>query len=97
MTEPVRGGADGDAVEQLRHKGSQLQRDVRELGTLARQAAQEKLGEARDAAGQYVEQGREKTQQLARTVEDYIRQQPIKSVLIAAGAGAVLGVLLARR
>ena len=30
-------------------------------------------------------------------VEDFIREQPVKSVLIAAGTGALLGWLLRRR
>ncbi len=40
---------------------------------------------------------RERATELCGTVEDYVRQEPMKSVVIAAGLGLVAGLLLSRR
>ena len=40
---------------------------------------------------------RQRATELCGTVEDYVRQEPMKSVVIAAGLGLVAGLLLSRR
>jgi ElaB/YqjD/DUF883 family membrane-anchored ribosome-binding protein len=40
---------------------------------------------------------REKAAELCGSVEDYVRREPMKSVVIAAGLGLVTGLLLSRR
>ena len=42
-------------------------------------------------------QGREKVRQVEQSIEQYIREQPLKSMLIAAGVGLVLGRFWMRR
>jgi ElaB/YqjD/DUF883 family membrane-anchored ribosome-binding protein len=51
--------------------------------------AQEQLGELGEAA-------RDKAAELQRSLEARIRQEPLKAVLIAAGVGIALGLLLRR-
>lgn len=55
---------------------------------------------AEDASHLY-QRGKERAKAMEGQFEDYVRQNPLKSVLIAvgigAGVGTVLGVLLARR
>jgi len=41
--------------------------------------------------------GKERAQAVQHSFEDYVRQHPVRSLLIAAGTGVALGVLLGRR
>lgn len=63
----------------------------------AREKAQQVMGQVRDRAGAYYQQGREKAADYEQRVEEMVREQPMKAVLIAAGVGLLLGVLLRRR
>jgi ElaB/YqjD/DUF883 family membrane-anchored ribosome-binding protein len=63
----------------------------------AKDAAQQVVGQARDRAGQYYEQGKAKMADMRTKVEDSVRENPMRAVLIAAGAGLLLGMLLRRR
>ena len=51
----------------------------------------------REQAGEYYEQGREKLSEITAEVEDYIRREPLKAALIAAGVGLCVGLCLMRR
>jgi ElaB/YqjD/DUF883 family membrane-anchored ribosome-binding protein len=84
-------------TKKLREQAGAVKEDVRELGRLAKEVSQEKLRETKEFAGEYVTKGKEKAGELEETVVTYIRQNPVKSVLTAAGAGALLGFLLSRR
>ena len=85
------------ATDQLRAHGETVREDLGQLGRLARSAAREKLGEARGAAADYYDQGRKKASEFESQVVDYVRTKPLKSVIIAAGVGALLGILMSRR
>jgi len=85
------------AGQQLREQTATVKEDLRELGRLTREASQEKLRQARDAASAYIEKGRQKAGEVEESVVRYVREKPVKSLLIAAGAGALLGFLVARR
>jgi ElaB/YqjD/DUF883 family membrane-anchored ribosome-binding protein len=43
------------------------------------------------------ELGKEKAHGMQVRFEDYVRQKPVRSILIAAGAGTLLGLVLGRR
>ena len=51
----------------------------------------------RETAHEFIDQGRAKAQELTESMEDRVREQPVKSVLIAAGIGFVLGLFFLRR
>jgi len=96
------------STDDLRRKAGDVKQSVQELGSVAKQAAgekigelrdtaSEKMGELRDSASEYYERGRDRMYEAEQTVEDYIREQPLKSVLIAAGVGFVLGACYLRR
>jgi ElaB/YqjD/DUF883 family membrane-anchored ribosome-binding protein len=51
----------------------------------------------RENASDYYDQGRDRLHDVVGTVEQFVRQQPFKSVLIAAGAGWLLGRFWRRR
>ena len=59
--------------------------------------SQEKLSEYREATGRYVEKSRKKAALVEDKVVAYVREKPVKSLAMAIGAGALLGLLLRRR
>lgn len=73
-------------ADQLREQTGVIGEDIQELGRMARDVVAEKY-----------EQGREKAIAFEKTVEGQIKRHPLRAVLIAAGAGLLVGVLLARR
>jgi ElaB/YqjD/DUF883 family membrane-anchored ribosome-binding protein len=67
-----------------------------------RKTAHEKVDSLMDRTEDYAQRGadqltsmQEKATQVRETVDTYVKDNPEKSVLIAAGAGAVVGALLA--
>jgi ElaB/YqjD/DUF883 family membrane-anchored ribosome-binding protein len=67
------------------------------MGGTARDAANEQLGQMRDNASEYYDQGRDKAHQVKRTLEQFIMDQPLKTLLIAAGVGLLFGRFWMRR
>jgi ElaB/YqjD/DUF883 family membrane-anchored ribosome-binding protein len=55
------------------------------------------LGQFRDTASDYMQKGKEQVSAMGDTLHDQIQDRPMSSVLIAAGVGFLLGVLLTRR
>ena len=97
-TKPSHPSADSDsATDRLREQSRHVRADLQDLGRLAKDATQEKLGEARQAAAQYYEKGTDKATDLERQLTDYVRRYPLRSLGIAAGVGALLGLLVRRR
>jgi ElaB/YqjD/DUF883 family membrane-anchored ribosome-binding protein len=85
------------SANELRDAASQAVQSVQKMGTHARNLAQERIGDIREAAGDYYEQGREQASQLKENLEETIRDKPLRSALIAAGIGMLLGILWMRR
>ena len=83
--------------DRLGAQAKEVSNDLKEMGDIVRDAAQEKLGQVRENATEYYEHGRDKVHGVASTFEQYVRQQPIKSVLIAAGIGLLFGHFWKRR
>lgn len=90
-------GKAGRKADQLREKASDMTRNLRETGESVVETAQEKFGELKESASEYLRQGKDKARELGGDVEDFVREQPVKSLLIAAAVGLVLGVLWKRR
>jgi len=82
--------------QSIRDTASQVTQSLRDAGSQVRDAATEKVGQLRDQANEYYEQGKQRAQEWEQGVEDYIREKPIQSLLIAAGVGMLLGVLWKR-
>ena len=81
--------------DRLGEQAMVVTKDLQEMGGIARDAAQEKLGELREQASGYYEQGQDRVQGVVSAFEQSVRQRPLKSVLIAAGVGLLLGRLWA--
>jgi len=69
---------------------------LRDAGSQIRDAATEKVSQLRDQAGEYYEQGKQRAQEWEQGLEEYIREKPVQSLLIAAGVGMLLGILWKR-
>jgi ElaB/YqjD/DUF883 family membrane-anchored ribosome-binding protein len=82
--------------EQIRQTASEVGQNIRERAGQLSGAAQEQLGQMRQTATEYYEQGRERAMEWQHNLEDYVREQPLRSVLIAAGVGALIGILWRR-
>lgn len=82
--------AQGRVGEQLRETAAMAREDIREMGTLASQAAREK-------AQDLYSRGRERAKQWEEGLETYVREKPVQSLLIAAGVGLAIGFLMRRR
>ena len=85
------------AKDSFREQGAVVRDDLRELARTGGNAARELAEEARVAASEQLALGKEKLSGARDRVATYIEDNPMKSVLIAVGAGALLGALLARR
>ncbi|HTF91171.1 MAG TPA: hypothetical protein VK843_22335 [Planctomycetota bacterium] len=86
--------------ENVRRLGEQSQRvleDVRELGSTALASVGEVAGQWRERGAAAVGAGREKVSAAKGQFEDVIAENPLKSVLIALGVGAVIGCAFRRR
>ena len=86
------GQGQGGIAEQAQQMGQQL----RDLGGQVRDQAREKYNQLSDQAQEYYEQGRQKAQEWEESLESYIQEKPLQSVLIAAGVGVLLGLLWKR-
>jgi ElaB/YqjD/DUF883 family membrane-anchored ribosome-binding protein len=92
-----RARASRPASDRLRKQATKVTADIKELGGIAGAAAQEKLGQWRDNASAQYAEGQERVHQAERTFEQLIGTHPVKSLLIAAGVGLLLGRLWMRR
>jgi ElaB/YqjD/DUF883 family membrane-anchored ribosome-binding protein len=75
----------------------EVKRDLQKMSGTVRDAARERLGQVGERASEYCEQGRDKVHGIACACEQFLRQRPVMSVLLAAGVGLLLGRLWKRR
>ena len=96
-------GSGAGAIGQIKDKAQQAKDKLHEMGS----AASEQFNQIKESAGEYYQQGREKAQEyyeqgrqkaieLEENLENYVREQPLKAVMIAAGVGLLLGILWRR-
>jgi ElaB/YqjD/DUF883 family membrane-anchored ribosome-binding protein len=57
----------------------------------------EKVADIDRSASECCAEMKEKASELCGTIEEYVHNEPMKSVVIAAGLGLVAGLLLSRR
>ena len=62
-----------------------------------RDAVEARVQDARERVNNMVERGRERAMEWESNLENFVQDQPVKSILIAAGVGLLLGALLTRR
>jgi ElaB/YqjD/DUF883 family membrane-anchored ribosome-binding protein len=73
-----------------------LKADAVEKAQNFRSYAGEKATAMKQEAGVKIKQGAEKAKELHVSAEDYIKENPTKSVLSAVGVGVIIGLILRR-
>ena len=81
---------------ELRDKLFETRDNITDVGHLATDAVRDKLHELKDYASTKYGEGKEKVHALEERFASTVRESPMKSVLIAAGVGLVLGCLWRR-
>jgi ElaB/YqjD/DUF883 family membrane-anchored ribosome-binding protein len=82
------------AADRLGQQAKDVGANLKEMGNSVKDAAQEQIERVRDTAADYYEQGRERFMEAEDSFEEYVREHPIKSVLIALGVGYLIGKFL---
>jgi len=81
------------ARDWAQEKGEQARDWAQEQGHQLQRGAQQASRQVRASASQLSDMGSEAMDQFEESLEDRIRAKPLQSVLIAAGAGMLLGFL----
>ncbi len=89
-------GAKPSPAEQVREAASEIGRKLRDAGAQVREAASQKYEDLRNQASEYCEQGRERAEQWEQNIESYVREKPVKALLLAAGVGFLIGAIWKR-
>ena len=89
-------GQTGEAAGQMRETAQQVQQNLRDLGGQVRDVAGQKYDQLRQQATDYYQQGRDRAMEMEQSLEQYVQEKPIQSLLIAAGVGMLLGILWRR-
>ena len=105
MSEDYGMGSSAEGLKETAQRGKQSFReqsavvrdDLRELARTGGAAVREVATEARRAATERVELGKEKLSGARDQVVSYIEERPVQSVLVALGAGVLVGFFLGRR
>jgi ElaB/YqjD/DUF883 family membrane-anchored ribosome-binding protein len=84
-------------TEHLREKAGEVAGKLHDIGSKATDAAREQYDRLRDTAGEYFQDGRERARQWRTDLEGFVQEKPIKSLLIAAGVGMLVGFIWRRR
>jgi len=84
------------ALKSVAEQSSKVFEEVRELGRRTADAAQNVVGEVRDSGMEQLSVAREKAGEFKGHVDSMVSAHPAKSLLAAAGVGALVGFLLGR-
>jgi ElaB/YqjD/DUF883 family membrane-anchored ribosome-binding protein len=83
--------------DQLGQQAKEVTEDLQRMCETASDAAREKLGQVGEKASEYCEQRQETVHGAACACEQFIRRRPLRSVLLAAVIGWLLGRFWKRR
>jgi ElaB/YqjD/DUF883 family membrane-anchored ribosome-binding protein len=85
------------ATDDLKEKAVEIGENVRQMGGQIGDVAREQYENLRDQATGYYKKGRKKASALEEEFEDYIKEKPIQTLLMAAGVGLLIGMFWRRR
>lgn len=85
------------ATDQLREKARNLGADLKEIGGLAPDAAREQYQQVKAKVKDCAHYTGEQFVKVKGGVENFVRERPLQSVLIAVSAGVLAGLLIGRR
>ncbi|MDO8462290.1 MAG: DUF883 C-terminal domain-containing protein [Deltaproteobacteria bacterium] len=81
----------------FRKKASDLGHNVEDLGSMTKVLAGDAVDKLQKNAGKYYDQGMKKAGSLEKGLEKTISENPLVSLLVAAGVGMVAGAFFNRR
>jgi len=81
----------------FKNSASAIGHDVQDLGRATKHLAEDAVNLVKNNATEYYQQGVKKAQNLEKTLESRIKENPVQALLIAAGVGFVIGAFMARR
>jgi ElaB/YqjD/DUF883 family membrane-anchored ribosome-binding protein len=87
----VKGKHMSTTSNRLDKQAKEVTEDLQEMGGTIRDAAQAKLEQVSERAAEYCEQGRDKLHGVACACEHFVRERPLRSVLMAIGIGWLVG------
>ena len=85
------------ASDRLGKKARKVKKDLEQMGRTAKDIAEDQLEQVGEIASEYYEQGQDKVHGVACACEQFIRERPLSSVLMAGGVGWLLGRVWKRR
>ena len=77
--------------------GSNMMDNIECAGAAVKDMATDGIQRLRSTANEYVDQGRVKAREVQETVEEHVRDEPMKALVIAAAVGFLFGVFFVRR
>ena len=84
------------ALDELLDVTRDLKSTLGRLVEASRHLASEQVGKIRDGASSLLTRGKERAGDVVSGTSDYVKDEPVKSLLVAVGAGLVLGYLISR-
>lgn len=94
---PTRNGRSTKSTGRSRIKDSSTGDHVREATDAVVSRFEKGIESAQQSAEAYLSQGKETIEGVSTRVVDYIQARPLQALAIAAGAGALLALLMRRR
>lgn len=85
------------AADEARTGAHRVAEHLKEAGVGVKEAATEQMGHMADQASEYYRKGKQRAMEWEGSLEDCVREKPLKSLLIAAGVGILLGAFWRRR
>lgn len=90
-------GASRTATRTLAEQSGRVADEVKQLGRVALDSAHDAATHLREGGGELLERGRERAVKAKNDFGHLVAAHPMKSVLIALGVGAAIGMALRRR
>ncbi len=81
----------------FRKKAASLGHHVEDLGSITKELAGDVVGKFQENAAKYYDQGMKKAGSFEKGLEKKISENPLVSLLVAAGVGLVAGAFFNRR
>ncbi len=88
-----------DAVNEsaFKDKAAEVGEDLRDMATIAADAGRKQVKKIREAATEQYEEARERITGWEEVLEAYVRERPIKALVIAGVVGLVIAKFARRR
>jgi ElaB/YqjD/DUF883 family membrane-anchored ribosome-binding protein len=78
-------------------QASAISKNLQHIGDATKKMAAEGADALRHTATEYADRGRTRVREFEESVESHVKEQPVKSLLVAAGIGFLLGAFITRR